>query len=771
MNDSKRIEQIFDDASSLPPGAERESRVAGACSGDAALRKEVESLLTAHERCGRFLEGGATVKVESQPPPHPSPVQTVDPVPRISGFTLRRMLGQGGLGTVYEAWDEKLQRATALKVLRAQAGADLRPRMLNEARRAAAVRDPAIVTIYSVLDDSDPPAIVMELVSGYPIDQFSQNLTFEQKARLLQEVARGLSVAHAQGLIHRDLKPDNVLVGPDMKPKILDFGLAVPLDEMRGGLGYFEGSPLFASPEQAAGKPLSAASDVFSFGSMMFKVLTGQPPFPGASVEEVLRAIATTRPPFLRNLATGTPEDLQAICLACLSWHPADRPSAAELVVELGRYLAGEPVHLKPKLYDDILRQRISEYSTEAQTWESQSMISRDERDSLEVIHRRMLADEDHWIIDARRLTLVQTALYAGSWLMVVSAALMVWMLRTEMGWPWRWLAPMLGTASLLALGWVAERRREPLASASFLAGAALSIAPSTLACLAEAGVLAQPALGVKQLLDDFTNQQVLAASVIALLVSILGLARLKMTGFAWTTAVLGIASYMGVLLQFNWLEQKPEIQALWCLPLAAIDPVALAFERVGRVRWTLPFHLVSLLALVVGLDVMAGNHDRPTLQLLGVTHERWAYFDDDRQLYLSIVLNGALFLVLMLLTERAPSLDLRRGSKVLEIIGILHTLGPLFANAYEHRGKPFAGIDVTLYLIAAMAFLATAPWRSRWRLLVGGLAGMGFGSYLLIHLDLVAKKPFVVWLGAAGFAIAVFTYAYLRRAARPRGR
>src|ERR1051326_6021001 len=488
-----------------------------------------------------------------------------------------------------------------------------------------------------------------------------------------------------------------------MKPKILDFGLAVPLEEMSGGLGYFEGSPLFASPEQAAGNGLTAASDVFSFGSMVFEVLTGQPPFVGGSAEEVLRAIATTRPPFLRNLAVGIPEDLQAICLACLSWRPDDRPSAAELVVEFGRYLAGEPVHLKPKLYDDILRQRISEYSTEAQVWESQSMISRDERDSLQVIHRRMLADEDHWIIDARRLTLIQTALYAGSWLMVVIAALMVWMLRGEMGWPWRWLAPMLGTAGLLALGWMAERRREPLASASFLAGAALSIAPSMLACLAEAGVLAQPVQGVKQLLDDFTNQQVLAACVVALVVSVLGLARLKMTGFAWTTAVLGAASYLGVLLQLNWLEQKPEIQALWCLPLAALDPFALAFERAGRVRWTLPFHLVSLLALVAGLDVMAGNHERPTLQLLGITQQRWPYFDDDRQLYLSIVLNGALFLALMLLTERASSLDLRRGSKVLEIIGILHTLGPLFLNAHEHHGKPYAGIDVTLYLIVGV--------------------------------------------------------------------
>ena len=117
------------------------------------------------------------------------------------------------------------------------------------------------------------------------------------------------------------------------------------------------------------GQPLTTASDVFSFGSLMFKVLTGRPPFAGETAGQVLEAIATTAPPFLREVAVGVPEDLQAICLACLAWNPADRPTAAEVALELGRFLVGEPVRLKPKLYDDLLRRSISEYSGQARAW------------------------------------------------------------------------------------------------------------------------------------------------------------------------------------------------------------------------------------------------------------------------------------------------------------------------------------------------------------------------------------------------------------------
>ncbi|MCC6820054.1 MAG: serine/threonine protein kinase [Verrucomicrobia subdivision 3 bacterium] len=821
-------EGIFAEAVELPPGGARDQWLAERCRDDPALHSEVASLLHAHDDAGDFLQPPApqlkvpsesatasqgtavmnaavhadvflrgfnkpdNAQVENFVAQLPGamrkearerikaglhvrqlrgqerrpPSEHAEELPQLPGFRIERKLGQGGLGVVYAAHDEKLNRRVVIKVLRRHADEQVRRRVLDEARHTAALGDPAVVTVFSVLDETDPPAIVMEFVEGYPLDRFAAQLNFEQKAQLLREVARGLSVAHGRGLIHRDLKPDNVIVGPDMRPRILDFGLALSLEEAsRQGRG-FEGTPLYASPEQAKGDALSPASDVFSFGSLMFKVLTGKAPFAGDSISQVLEAIVSTAPPFLREVAVGVPEDLQAICLACLAWNPADRPGAELVALELGRFLVGEPVRLKPKLYDDLLRRAISEHSNQAKAWESQSIISREERDALEIIHRRLLVDEDHWIIDARRITPMQAILSAATWLTVVATVLTVWMLRDELTPPWRWLVPVFFATALLLAGQIARRGRENLAAATFLAGAALAIAPATLALLAEMHWFGTPPPKVTQLFPDtFTNQQVLTASLTAMAVSVFGLWRLKMTGFAWTTATLATTSYISLLLRFNWLDQKPEIQALWCLPLTLMEFVALALERAGRVRWTMPFHLVAVGALVIGLDVVALQG--PTLEMLGVTTERWPYFDHDRQVWFSVVLNGLLFLALMLVGERSASLDLRRASKWLEVLAILHTISALFANAMHHKGNPLVRVDVWLYLAAALFFAVLAPFRSRWRMLVGGLVGCGLGSYLLVYLDLVARKPFIIGLGILGLAVALGAFIYVKHGTR----
>ncbi len=157
-----RAESLFARALDLPPGSARDAFVARECADDPAVHQEVESLLRAHDQAVDFLPE--------------------DSAPRLPGYRIEHKIGEGSLGIVYAAHDEKLNRLVALKVLRPSAGEPLRRRVLNEARKAAALSDPAIVTIFSVLDDTNPPAIVMEWVEGFALDRFSAQLNPHQKA-------------------------------------------------------------------------------------------------------------------------------------------------------------------------------------------------------------------------------------------------------------------------------------------------------------------------------------------------------------------------------------------------------------------------------------------------------------------------------------------------------------------------------------------------------------------------------------------------------------
>lgn len=151
----------------------------------------------------------------------------------------------------------------------------------------------------------------------------------------------------------------------------------------------------------------------------------------------------------------------------------------------------------------------------------------------------------------------------------------------------------------------------------------------------------------------------------------------------------------------------------------------------------------------------------------LGLKESLSPFLNSDRQQFLSLALNGLLFLALMLLTEKSGSLDLRRGSRLLEVVAILHLLGGLYQNAQTQRADPNVLVDVSLYLAAVLLLLVLGPWRSRWRMLIGALSGVALGSYLLIDLNLVPRKPFVLCLGAIGLITALSAYRYVFTAPR----
>lgn len=271
---------------------------------------------------------------------------------RFGRFRLGDLIGEGGMGQVHEALDPRLERTVALKLLRSDDAMAMR-RFVREARIQAGVAHPGICPVFEAGDVDGRPYIVMQRLHGRPLDEAAADLPLEQKVVLIRQVAEAVHAAHRTGLIHRDLKPGNVLVesspGGPPHPFVLDFGLARPVAGT--GLtraGDLIGTPAYMAPEQVRGENehLDRRTDVYALGATLYRLLAGRVPFAGSAAATLVRVLAEEPRP-LRPL--GVPADLEAIVFKCLEKEPGRRyGSARELAEDLDRYLDGKPVRARP---------------------------------------------------------------------------------------------------------------------------------------------------------------------------------------------------------------------------------------------------------------------------------------------------------------------------------------------------------------------------------------------------------------------------------------
>ena len=282
---------------------------------------------------------------------------TGPPGERIGSYRIERVLGRGGMGIVYLARHDRLNRPVALKVLPAHASADRITRFRREAEVIAALRHPNIVQMFEIGDHDGQPFLVMEYVPGGSLGEklAVAPLRPTEAARLIETIARALAAAHRQGVIHRDLKPANLLLDPPDGPKVADFGLAKfrepdPAAGFETDTGVVLGTPGYMAPEQIdGGNDVGPRADVYGLGAVLYECLTGRPPFKAASVLETLDQVRTLDPVPPRQLEPAVPRDLETICLKCLEKDPARRyPSADDLAEDIGRFLRGEPVSARP---------------------------------------------------------------------------------------------------------------------------------------------------------------------------------------------------------------------------------------------------------------------------------------------------------------------------------------------------------------------------------------------------------------------------------------
>jgi ABC-type branched-subunit amino acid transport system substrate-binding protein/tRNA A-37 threonylcarbamoyl transferase component Bud32 len=290
-----------------------------------------------------------------------APPRRPDEIGRLGTYRVLRVLGQGGMGVVFQAEDTCLERLVALKVIRPEAARDpaARQRFLREARLTASVRSDNIVTIHQVGEIDGVLFLAMELLPGESLATWlarGQRPTGAQLLDLALQVARGLDVAHRAGLVHRDIKPANLWLEGEPgaaatggRVKVLDLGLARPAGDNTTltQVGMVVGTPAYMAPEQAEGKGTDARSDLFSLGCVLYESATGQAPFAGATPFAIMKALALVDPRSPSTINPAIPAPLGLLVLRLLQKKPSDRPgSAAEVIADLERL--GASLGLRP---------------------------------------------------------------------------------------------------------------------------------------------------------------------------------------------------------------------------------------------------------------------------------------------------------------------------------------------------------------------------------------------------------------------------------------
>ena len=356
---------IFLAAIEIANADERLAYLDRVCHGNAKLRAEIDELLKNHAEASQFLESPAVAAdsavdqtIQTGASDNGSGAENASDevqfrkylesatrpgwLGRMAHYEIEEILGRGAFGIVAKAFDEKLHRVVAIKLMSPELASTSPPRkrFLREARTAAAVTHENIVAIHAV-EEEPIPYLVMEYIPGLTLQQHMDGngpLDVTEVLRIGQQVASGLAAAHAANLIHRDIKPSNIMLsdGPNARVKISDFGLARAVDDASmTKSGMIAGTPMYMAPEQARGETLDHRADLFSLGSVLYQMVGGRPPFRATNTVAVLKRVCEDTPRSLGDVLPGTPDWLEAIIFRLLEKERSARFQSAKEVDDL----------------------------------------------------------------------------------------------------------------------------------------------------------------------------------------------------------------------------------------------------------------------------------------------------------------------------------------------------------------------------------------------------------------------------------------------------
>src|SRR5262247_3743975 len=668
------------------PSRDRERLIADAVAAYHDLRLQGEAI-DADEYCRDYPELGRELRAQLMaldeidmalmPSEAPRATRAPELPERLSGYKILGEIGSGGMGRVLLAFDERLGRKVAVKTLspRYAGNSKLRERFMREARALARLDHPNIVRIYNLGDADEEPHFVMERIEGASLTETARRLALTQKIDLMLKVVLTVDFLHQRRMIHRDLKPGNILVGPDLEPKVLDFGLAAQFDDLGERLtqaGEIMGTPDYFSPEQAQGSaPLDARSDIFSLGAILYELITGATPFRGDSMRDQIRLICERDPELPRRINPAIPGELQNVCLKALEKDPAQRyQSAREMADDLARLLAGEPVLALPSSYARMIAGKVEQQVRELDGWRQDRILSEQEFDSFRKLYDRLIDREDAWIMEVRRLSLSQVSLYLGGWLLVAGAALMALFRYLGLSGAAPVVAVSAATASACYSGVKVWRRGRQRIGVAFLLAFCLLLPILLIIAMNGWGIFSSFTRGREDLeLFQFfpafkktTNAQLWWALFLSL-PAYLWLRRFTRSSvfslvIAIMAALLGHLTLLRMGL-IEWLDADPGKVYFYLIPIAIFFFAAgLAIERSGHSSDSRYFYPIAVGFTLIALSGVAAFHQPYAKWLQSVAPVTRAQVE-----YLFII-NALIYLALQYACERVSSPQTRWVAK-----------------------------------------------------------------------------------------------------------
>jgi len=687
--------------------------------------------------------------VSEPPEPGKKEISTVDQAQKLLGQRYRviRKIGEGAAGHVFQVADTVLDRLVAVKFLRNKISTDeTDSKQWHEARLMSQLNHPGVAQVYEIGQIEEQRFIVMEWMDGLPLTDAWKDLPLQQRLNIYLNVLNAVSAAHARGIIHRDMKPSNILVSTDHKPKVLDFGIALETQYLSGvKQNIYRGTPAYTAPEQVT-QPIQIfpSTDVFALGILLYELLTDTLPFPQTDPKKLFEAIKTKHPELPSAIRQKVPISLQNICLKALEKDPQNRYSTArDLADDINRYLRGEKVWSRPSFLSDKIQQEVFYHRQKLKVWRDNELLTEKEFDRLENIYERVISPPDLSIIEARKLSFSQVCLYLGGWIVVLGSFVLFYKTWENIPAFWRPLPAVAATTLMIVLGNAMWNRSESRLAVGFLSTANLLVPITLLLTLAQWDILSsnnnpwgtESISGVLKEMESYVivgNVQLYVSSWCWFAFSLFFLRLTRSSIFvlfgiisflAWLTSCYVTAGMLGPIEEFEpW---APEIIAgRYLFPGIGFFVLGVISDRRKFIHFAWPLCMAGLVMIVICLSVIAVSEATIFGWLL-----RWKprFLNDSEIRLVSFIFNGLIYLGLAGVCRAMGTRLQRTLASILNWLGPIHILGTL--RILDSDDLNISGSHTIVYRIllpiASIGFVFGSVARQMKSFFFSGLAGI----------------------------------------------